>query len=230
MKRMNERSLITRIAIGAVVVVTAGALAAPARADLAVKFFGTAVGGDLTDESAQAMADTGVDVSGFGCFELPILDLETGHRVGVGVDCLNVFDAAGDGSGDGLQIEAKTFFFLPQGTIVNHGCTSVRPFFAGVGNVGVTHMTGSIGPEEFGGTPDDVMPDECVDAGGIIYTSEGFKNFDGEARLSGAVNLSNAGDGEITFSCLFVIQLDPLSKPSGRALSPNRGNRGVANR
>lgn len=219
MRSMKVRSHVARIAVGALVVVVAGAFAAPAQADLAVKFFGTATGGDLTDESADAIADTGVDVSGFGCFELPILDLETGHQVGVGVDCLNVFDGGGDGSGDGLQIEAKTFFFLPQGTIVNHGCTSVRPFFGGVGNVGVTHMTGSIGPGELGGTPDAVMPTECMDADGIIYTSRGFKNFSGEARLSGAVNLGNAGAGEITFSCLFVIKLDPLARATAEPLA-----------
>ena len=228
MKHINERSLIARIAIGAVVVVTAGALAAPARADLAVKFFGTATGGDLTDESAQAMADTGVDVSGFGCFELPILDLETGLQAGVGVDCLNVFDAGGDVAGDGLQIEAKTFFFLPQGTIVNHGCTSARPFFGGVGNVGVTHMTGSIGPRELDGIPDGAMPAECAAAGGIIYTSGGFKNFGGEARLSGAVDLGNVGAGEITFSCLFVVKLDtPAKTNAAPPANPRRQGRGI---
>lgn len=231
MRHTKVRAHVARVAIGALVVVIAGAFAAPVRADLAVKFFGTANGGDLTDESADAIAATGVDVSGFGCFELPILDLETGHRVGVGVDCLNVFDAGGDSSGDGLQIEAKTFFFLPQGTIVNHGCTSVRPFFNGVGNVGVTHITGSIGPDELGGAPDAVMPTECMDADGIIYTSGGFQNFDGEARLSGAVNLGNAGDGEITFSCLFVIKFDPLPRANAEMpANPRRSIRSMSRR
>jgi hypothetical protein len=218
MKGTKKGSLLVRIAVGAMVVVATLALTSPVQADIAVKFFGTATGGQLTDESAQAIAETGVDIGGYGCFELPILDLETGHKVGVGVDCLNVFDAAGDAAGDGLQIEAKTFFFLPQGTIVNQGCTSVRPFFDGVGNVGASHMTGSIGPREFGATPDDDMPPLCAEAGGIIYASGGFEHFGGEARLSGAVDLTGT-PGDITFSCLFVIKLDP---PGRRAVEPSQ--------
>ena len=115
----------------------------------------------------------------------------------------------GDAAGDGLQIEAKTFFFLPQGTVVNHGCTSVRPFFSGVGDTGATHITGSIGPAEFGAEPNADMPLVCQDAGGIVYTDRGFTNHGGSARLSGAVNLTNAGAGEITFSCVFVLDLAP---------------------
>lgn len=205
----SKRLVSVPIAAFALTLAVTGLLAAPAHASgVAVKFFGTATGGDVSAGSLAAIEETGVDVTGFGCFELPVLDLETGREVGVGVDCLNVFDDTGDLSGDGLQIEAKTFFFLPQGTIVNHGCTSVRPFFGGVGNVGVTHMTGSIGPNEVGGTPDANMPDQCAGAGGIVHTSGGFQNRSGEVRLSGAVDLTNAGAGEITFSCLFVIDFD----------------------
>ena len=196
----------------AIIILAIAALAAlgatPVHADIAVKFSGTATGGELSPEIAQAVAESGVDVAGFGCFELPIYDLQTGHQQGVGVDCLNVFDAAGDGEGSGLQIEAKTFFFLPQGLIVNHGCTSVRPMFAGVGDAGATHITGSIPPGEFGGAPGEPQPAICQETGGIILTTGGFKNFAGEVRLSGAVNLSNAGAGEITFSCLFLLDLN----------------------
>jgi hypothetical protein len=184
-------------------------LALPASADIGVKFFGTANGGELSLEIAQAVADSGVDVDGFACFELPILDLQTGHKRGVGVDCLNVFDDGGDANGAGLQIEAITLFFLPQGLIVNHGCTSVRPAFMGVGDAGTTHITGSIPPGEFGGAPGGPQPAVCQDAGGIILATGGFKNHTGEVRLSGAVNLSNAGAGEITFSCVFLLDLDP---------------------
>jgi hypothetical protein len=184
------------------------ALAAPSTsAGMAVKFFGTATAGDLSPEIEQALADTGIDVAGFGCFELPLLDVRTGLPVGVGVDCLNVFDDMGDAAGDGLQIEAKTFFFLRQGTIVNHGCTSVRPMFAGVGDAGTTHITGSIPPGEFGA---EAMPlPECEGAAGVILTTGGFRHVSGEVRLSGAVNLSNAGDGEITFSCVFLMDFGP---------------------
>lgn len=196
-----------------VILAMACLIAAPASADLGVKFFGTATGGDLSPKIAQAVADSGVDVGGFACFELPLLDMETGHQLGVGVDCLNPFDDSGDANGAGLQIEAKTFFFLPQGLIVNHGCTSVRPMFSGVGDAGTTHITGSIPPGEFDGLPGGTPPIECQDAWGIILATGGFRNFGGEVRLSGAVNLSNAGDGEITFSCLFLLDLEPLRGP-----------------
>ena len=195
-------------------VILAVALAMPVNADMAVKFFGTADATDASDlspEIAQGIEDSGVDVDGFACFELPLLDIKTGHVVGIGVDCLNPFDDTGDANGAGIQLEAKTFFFFPKGLIVNHGCTSVRPFFSGVGDAGVTHMTGSIGPDEldgaFGGNP----PTECQNLGGIVHTSGGFKNHVGEVRLSGAVNLS-AFPPTITFSCLFTLDVVPRAK------------------
>jgi hypothetical protein len=181
-----------------------------AHADIGVKFFGTAPGGELSPEIAEAVADSGVDVDGFACFELPLLDLQTGHQRGIGVDCLNIFDGGGDANGAGAQIEAKTFFFLPQGLIVNHGCTSVRPVFSGVGDAGTTHITGSIPPGEFDGEFGSPQPDICADAGGIILATGGFENFTGEVRLSGAVNLSVPG--EITFSCVFLLDLEPTGK------------------
>jgi hypothetical protein len=212
----SMQAILTGIRATLVIVALAFLLAQPTNADVGVKFLGTATGGDLSPDIAQAVADSGVDVEGFGCFELPLLDLETGHQRGVGVDCLNVFDGAGDANGAGLQIEAKTFFFLPQGLIVNHGCTSVRPMFSGVGDAGTTHITGSIPPGEFGGAPGEPQPALCQETGGIIQATGGFENFTGEVRLSGAVNLSNAGDGEITFSCLFLLDLAPSPRPSER--------------
>jgi len=172
-----------------------------AQADMALKFIGTAVGGDLSQLAQDLMEDTGVEVSGdFGCFELPVFDLESGNQVGIGVDCLYIFD----GDASGAMVEAKTFFFLPRGTLVNHGCTSVRPFFEGVGDSGVTHMTGSIGPAELGGPDEPAVGTPCASADGIVYATKGMSKFSkGAARLSGAVNLSKPG--EITFSCLFVL-------------------------
>jgi len=190
-------------------------LALPANADMAVKFIGTAdatAASDLSPEIAQAIEDSGVDVGGFACFELPLEDLETGHTVGIGVDCLNPFDDTGDVNGAGIQIEAKTFFFFPKGLIVNHGCTSVRPFFSGVGDAGVTHMTGSIPPDELGGLFGGGQPALCANAEGIIYKSGGFKNHVGQVRLSGAVNLSAFAPPDettITFSCMFTLDVVP---------------------
>ena len=174
-----------------------------AQADMALKFIGTADGGDLSQLAQDLMEDTGVVVSeDFDCFELPVFDLESGNPVGIGVDCLYVFD----GDNSGAKIEAITFFFLPRGSLVSHGCTSARRFWPGVGDSGVTHMTGSIGPAELGGDNPPAAGTPCESTGGIVYATKGMSKFsDGAARLSGAVNLSNAGAGEITFSCLFVL-------------------------
>jgi hypothetical protein len=177
-------------------------------AGLAVKFYGTAQKGDLSPHIEEAIEQSEVDVENFDCYQLPLLDLASGRPLGIGVDCLKPFDNSGDAFGDGLQIEAKTFFFLPKGMIVNHGCTSVRPFFAGVGDAGATHITGSIPGSEFGVEPLPIL--ECKETGGVILTTRGFRNTSGDVRLSGAVDLSNAGEGEITFSCIFVLDLDPF--------------------
>ena len=178
-----------------------------ASAGMAVKFFGTAQAGDLSPEIEAAVAASGVDVSGFDCFQAPLFDVASGQPIGTGVDCLNPFDTAGDLAGEGLQIEAKTFFFLREGLVVNHGCTSVRPFFGGVGDAGVTHMSGSIPGSEFGAEPAPIPA--CADAEGVIHATGKYRQRSGEVRLSGAVNLSNAGNGEIAFSCMFVLDLEP---------------------
>jgi hypothetical protein len=203
---MNKKSIRIQVilAVAAVLVV-----AAPqAGAGMALKFFGTAQANELSPPIEQAMAQSRVDVEGFNCFELPLVDLASGRRVGIGVDCLNVFNDLGDINGAGLQIEAKTFFFLRRGLIVNHGCTSVRPFFTGVGDAGATHITGSIPPSEFGVEPSPIF--ECEEAEGVILATRGFRRSEGDVRLSGAVNLSNAGAGEITFSCIFALDFDAV--------------------
>jgi hypothetical protein len=203
---MNKKAIRIGVILAAAAFLVA---AAPhASAGLAVKFFGTAQAGDLSPHIAQAIERSGVDVEGFDCFQLPLFDLASGRPLGIGVDCLNPFDTLGDDAGDGVQIEAKTFFFLRKGTIVNHGCTSVRPFFAGVGDAGATHMSGSIPGSEFGVEPSPIPA--CEDVGGVILATRGFRHSSGEVRLSGAVNLSNFGAGEITFSCMFVLDLDPF--------------------
>jgi hypothetical protein len=45
-------------------------------------------------------------------------------------------------------------------------------------------------------------------ANSIIGGTGRFQNATGSVRLSGAVNLSELGDGVITFDCVFVINLD----------------------
>lgn len=184
-----------------------------ANADIALKFLGTAVGGEVEPIYQQQIDDSMIDLSGFACFQAPLYDLENGHQVGTGVDCLRTFDDTGP-----VGLEAKTFFFLPQGMLVNRGCTSVSPMVPGVGDNGVTHVTGSIPVSEFGDAAASVPVADCTGETGIIHATGGFKNFTGGARLSGAVNLSNLTPEhpEITFSCLFVIDLEPPRGPRVR--------------
>ncbi len=107
--------------------------------------------------------------------------------IGQATDCLlNISEVA-----PGLFIEAATFFRLPEGLLVAEGRTTVQPKTGG--STPITHVTGSIP------TPGD---------NSILHGTERFAGAEGEVRLSGAVNLSNVGSGEITFDCLFVIDLD----------------------
>ena len=175
---------------------------------LVVKFFGEGHAGLISPTIKSQIDYSNIDLTGFDCFELPVLDPASGKKLGIGVDCLRGISSAGDVHGDGLQLEAITFFFLKNGSVVNHGCTSVRPFFEGIGDTGVTHMTGSIGSTEFGSAPSSNSPTECSSNQGIINGTGIFKDVKGEARLSGAVNLNNAANGIIKFSCLFVLNFD----------------------
>lgn len=193
--------------IGMIAVLGAGTAHA---GGFAVKFEGTPQANDLTDEAQAAIDELvadGLDFEqgDFGCFEAPLIDLSTGQEVGTGIDCLNPVGVDLSDSTNllntglsedlafGLQIEAFTFFLLPGGTLVNHGMTSVQPFYPMVGDAlgAVTHMTGSI-PSEF-------LPS------GVEAGTGRFKRWVGtQVRLSGAVNLS-LPDNFIFFSCIFVI-------------------------
>lgn len=179
--------------------------------DLAVKFEGTPTANMISDASQAAIDDfvaDGLDFNqgDFACFEAPLIDLATGHEVGVGVDCLKPVPTDLSDSANllatglpadlafGLQIDATTFFLMRGGNLVNQGRTSVQPFYLGTGNAmgAVTHMTGSI--------PSGLLP------GGVQAGTKKFASWtDARVRLSGAVNLSLPND-QIFFSCLFIIE------------------------
>lgn len=216
-----RKGLVTGVALAAL------ALAVPAQADIAVKFVGDLVAGNLSPETEEVVLEYFdeedlADID-FACYQGDLRDLETRKIVGIGVDCLRpevVTDTTGGATTPvfppailspvantvdaSAAVTAVTFFFFPGGYIVNEGRTSVRPFFQGVGNgdgttvaTTVTHITGS-----FPGTGSTV-----TDASGR------FSKLAGKARvrLSGAVDLTNfdplgTGNTRIFFSCLFVIE------------------------
>ncbi len=161
---------------------------------LALQFLGTDTAADwdeLSTDTVSTIEDLAAgnndfnvsDLDGFGCFELDLVDPSSGVVVGVGVDCL-----APDGQDDGVIVEAFSFFILPGGAFASNGMTSVRPFYAGVGDAGgeFTHMTGSL-----------------PDGDNIIAGTGQFKDT-GATRVSGAINLSQFGDGVISFNCLWI--------------------------
>jgi hypothetical protein len=132
------------------------------------------------------------------CFDVGLFDPRTGRQVGTATDCLsdvNVLiddDPANAPMGWNIALTGTTFFNLPGGTLVTQGLTTVRPALqpTSQGGVTFTHVTGANGD------------------GGVQYGSGKFEHAFGNARLSGLVNLSKlATDGEITFDCLFVIDL-----------------------
>lgn len=201
------------------------ALALPAHADIAVKFFGE-IEKDQLSPKFKAVVDNFFDNDsrvreGFFCYQGDLLDLQNGRKVGTGVDCLSIAGiddhTTGDTDTDPLPpdfgqlsntadvsaaVDAVTFFFLPGGYIVSDGLTTVRPFFEGIGNGDgtddegmVTHITGSVP----GQTPN------------IVAATGRFSRLadTGNVRLSGAVNLGDAPD-VLFLSCLFVINFDSL--------------------
>ena len=187
------------------------AMAVPAQADIAVQLVGELLADDLSPETEAVVDDVFDDDSrprsNFNCFEGDLVDLETGRTVGIGVDCLHVFDAPldltpgvatiDDGTGAQIaispKIDAVPFFFFPGGSIISDGLTTVRPFFVGIGDADgdVTHLTGSVP----GATPT------------IVAATGRFARTVGKSvRLSGAVNTSKLfADGLIDFRCIFVI-------------------------
>lgn len=174
---------------------------------VALKMYGESTVGLLSSKSAEAIRESRIDVAGFDCYELALLDPASNKKRGLSVDCIRPIGPAGDSKGEGFQMEAYAFFILSNGTVVNHGCSSVRPFFDGIGDAGVTHMTGQIPPSEFGAARNPNTPEICKTNVGIIYGSGKYKNASGDARLSGTFDMRKSSEGKLTFSCLFVLNI-----------------------
>ena len=161
---------------------------------LVLQVKGTAIGEirDI-DTDGDGILDTQAN-----CFEVGLYDPRTGRQIGTATDCLSEVgvviddDPASAPLGWNLALTGTTFFHLPGGTLVTQGLTSVRPALhpTSRGDRIFTHVTGANGD------------------GGIQYGTGRFGNAFGDARLSGLVDLAKLGtDGEITFDCLFVVDL-----------------------
>ncbi len=121
------------------------------------------------------------------CFDVALHDMSTGLQVGTATDCLA--DLAMESGG--VKLIGTTFFnFTGGATIVSRGKTTVMPVLHG--SPGFTHVTGA-----------------GADGNGILSGTNQYANASGNVRLSGLVNLSKLdSDGQITFDCIFVINLD----------------------
>ena len=160
-----------------------------------VQLKGTAIGETRDiDTDGDGLPDTTAT-----CFDIGLFDPRTGVQIGTASDCLSDINVVIDDDpgnapmGWNMALTGTTFFHLPGGTLVTQGLTTVRPALhpTSQGGVTFTHVTGANGN------------------GGIQYGTGKFKQAFGDARLSGLVNVSKlVTDGEITFDCLFVIDLD----------------------
>ena len=175
------------LAVAALTIVTVQSSNATSRAagvQSVVLLSGTAVGEqrDLSSVSNLPGADQAL------CFDLDLVDAATGRVIGTATDCLIDIQNVGDG----LSLSAVTFFNFPGGTIISEGQTTVQPVT--IGSSSATHITGAI-------------PD--ANANTFIGGTGRFQGATGQARLSGAVDLSElASLGQATFNCIFVLSFD----------------------
>jgi hypothetical protein len=127
------------------------------------------------------------------CFDVDLINKKNGHLVGTATDCLsNITDV-----GAGKALVGTTYFYLPQGTLVTRGNTTVQPVTQGITTADgqlITHVTGAAGTDN-----------------AILEGTGRFKNSTGTVRLSGMVDMSaftGIAGTPIAFDCLFVIILD----------------------
>jgi hypothetical protein len=120
------------------------------------------------------------------CFTAPLFEFRDGQLERVGTMTNTLADVRE--VGDGLALTGTSFFHLPEGELVSRGTTTVQPVTAG--SPTVTHITGAI-----------PRPGE----NNVLSGTGAFKDAAASVRISGAVNMSNFDNGEITFDCIFVV-------------------------
>lgn len=180
----SESAPITNMAMSPAPSQGADIVPAAAGKTFALRFVASAFADPRPIPPTASGADTGL------CFDGTLFDLATGKVIGTATDCLA--DIVGDAA-NGMALVGTTFFNLPGGTITSRGLTTVQPILTPSAGTPITHVTGAIPP---------------AGANSILSGTGRFAGATGSVRLSGAVNLSNLGAGQITFDCLFVIELD----------------------
>lgn len=187
---MNKHITIALVALVAVTLsvtsITQTSMAKPDNAadpNIMVRLVGTDVGDVRTVPIVDGTGtDTGL------CFDLDMEDVKTGKIIGTATDCLSDITPVGDGL---ALVGTTTFNFNDGNQLTARGLTTVQPTTHG--SPDVTHITGAI---------------PTADENSILSGTGKFLDATGQVRLSGAVNLSNVGNDEITFDCMFVIDLE----------------------
>ena len=122
-----------------------------------------------------------------GCFQVDMFDPRKGKKIGTGFDCLT--DVVNpDGQLQEVILTDTAFFVFNNGMVVSQDIVEIRQAPLGQGK---THLTGSL-----------------PDVDNIIAGTQHFDGASGQVRLSGAVDMSDIGNGNLGFDCLFVITYD----------------------
>jgi hypothetical protein len=119
------------------------------------------------------------------CYDVDLIDLQTGHIIGTATDA--IADMAP--SGTGFTVTNTTYFNLPQGTIVARGVVTLQPTL--VPTPGVSVITGAF-PQ--------------LGEYNILSGTGRFKNATGISRLSGGADMSIPG--QVGFDCIFVLDVE----------------------
>lgn len=125
------------------------------------------------------------------CFDVDLIDLRSGKKLGQATDCLDNSRQEYALSGNGIAMIGTTYFNLPGGLLAIQGRTTVQP--RNWPTREFTHITGGNSA-----------------GNAVLYGSGKYQNANGTARLSGMVDLSkfsgNVGD-PISFDCIFVVDI-----------------------
>ncbi len=125
------------------------------------------------------------------CFDLDLIDLKTGKKLGQATDCLDNSRQEYALSESGIAMIGTTYFNLPGGTLAIQGRTTVQP--RNWPTREFTHVTGGNSA-----------------GNAVLYGSGKYQKASGTARLSGMVDLSKFKGqvgNPISFDCIFVVDV-----------------------
>lgn len=130
------------------------------------------------------------------CHDHDVIDLKTGKVIGTATDATADVEAIGDG----LVATGTTFFHLKHGAFTLRGRGTIQPTLVGqpvLANATVTHIAG-------------IFPNEGDNQ--VLEGTGKYAHATGTFSLLGALDLSQATEGILTFHCVFSIALDLAGK------------------